>query len=66
MTRGNQREINRKRAEARAAKGPKQGRKDEGESVKNRMEREAQIMREKQKAAEARKAEAQAQQQQKK
>lgn len=49
MTRGNQREIDRKRAEQRAKKGPKDGMED----ANKRKARDAAIMQEKQKAAEA-------------
>jgi len=52
MTRGNQREIDRKRAESRKQKGPKDGLGD----ANKRKERDAAIMQEKQKAAEMKKA----------
>ncbi|GAM20245.1 hypothetical protein SAMD00019534_034200 [Acytostelium subglobosum LB1] len=52
MTRGNQREIDRKRSEARAAKGPKKG--QEGSFV-DRQERDRMAVLEKQKAFEEKK-----------
>jgi len=54
MTRGNQRDINRERARKRAEKaGYNPGKKDdEGTNFKNKMEQDAEIMRQKQKAAE--------------
>lgn len=52
MTRGNQRDIDRKRAEARAAKRGGKGTPSDGLSAAQRKERDAAIMREKQKAKE--------------
>jgi len=56
MTRGNQREIDRKRAAARKATYPGQGVKDkDGLTANQRKERDAAIMREKSKTAEEKK-----------
>jgi hypothetical protein len=51
MTRGNQREVNRKRAEKRKENAPKSKKPD----ANKRMQRDAEIMRQKQKEAEERK-----------
>jgi len=56
MTRGNQREIDRKRAAIRKASYPGQGVKDkDGLNANQRKERDAAIMREKAKQAEEKK-----------
>jgi len=52
MTRGNQRDLNRARAEKKAANGPREKQAD----FANRTTRDADIMRQKQQAAEAKKA----------
>jgi len=56
MTRGNQREVDRQRAAARRAKQPKESSK-EGNSAVKRQQRDAEIMREKQKQAMEKKSE---------